>query len=242
MQGPHHVRNHNSTLSTKPTTNVCTRANQWEKGRAKGCDCLPEVTTRATLVDAGFHQAVLDALQDIRNTPREPRVECPGELTNVPSKFFLENTSKDFCQTVMSDLKARRELTPYDINGNRKPILQAALATQEQMGHALTGRSPPENIKSYGDYTIFLSYAPLDGKCLVDAKDLCRNAWDRLVRSNCKYMSSAFDFIRPRSLSKTLKTHQLMCDFQAVQTKDRREIACSSMLPSMLAVASSHGR
>ncbi|KAF6826656.1 hypothetical protein CMUS01_09342 [Colletotrichum musicola] len=144
-----------------------------------------EVTTLVTIVDDYFHQVVLAALQDIREKSRKTTIKCPGDLTNVPSKFFLEQTSKAFCQTVMGNLKVRRRPTAYDIYGNKMTIFHAAVTEEEQARRILMGRKPPENIQSYEDYNLFLSYTPLDGKCSVDEKTLCRNSWEKLVKSIC---------------------------------------------------------
>ncbi|KAI8289747.1 hypothetical protein K4K60_007994 [Colletotrichum sp. SAR11_57] len=160
------------------------------EGKTKGCRCFPSIVTQVTISDIVFDQAVLDALKNIKEEPQQPpqpeiSIECPGELTNVPSKFFLDSTSKTFCERVMNDIGAPQGPTPYDISGNEIPRLKAALATQQQTKRGFVRRTPPENIDNYQDYTIFLSFLPLDDECQVDDQDVCRSAWERLVKSNC---------------------------------------------------------
>ncbi|KAF4828739.1 hypothetical protein CGCTS75_v007235 [Colletotrichum tropicale] len=160
------------------------------EGKTKGCSCFPSIVTQVTISDIVFDQAVLDALKNIKEEPQQPpqpeiSIECPGELTNVPSKFFLDSTSKTFCERVMNDIGAPQGPTPYDISGNEIPRLKAALATQQQTKRGFVRRTPPENIDNYQDYTIFLSFLPLDDECQVDDEDVCRSAWDKLVKSNC---------------------------------------------------------
>ncbi|KAK2763394.1 hypothetical protein CKAH01_04988 [Colletotrichum kahawae] len=160
------------------------------EGKTAGCSCFPSVVTHVTISDISFNQAVLLALDNIEEEPQQPpqpqiTIECPGELTNVPSNFFLDNTSKVFCEAVMRDTSVPQGPTPYDINGNEKPRLKAALVAQQHVRSGLMRRTPPEKIENYQDYTIFLSFLPLDDECQVDDKDVCRNAWDKLVKSNC---------------------------------------------------------
>lgn len=91
----------------------------------------------------------------------------------------------------MNDIGAPQGPTPYDISGNEIPRLKAALATQQQTKRGFVRRTPPENIDNYQDYTIFLSFLPLDDECHVDDEDVCRSAWDKLVKSNCEHSQSS---------------------------------------------------
>ena len=152
------------------------------QGKHKGCQCNPE---DKVIVDSDDSKAqkVIDAAIAAIKKPKpkpEPKVECPGDPSAVPSKFFLDQTSKDFCKTVMEDLKQSRGsgLSVYDIKGNKIPNLR-------RRGGSVIERSPPENIDNYGNYRISLGYDPKDGECLVDKEDLCRNAYKTLVQSNC---------------------------------------------------------
>ncbi|RYP49893.1 hypothetical protein DL769_011025 [Monosporascus sp. CRB-8-3] len=158
------------------------------EGRTKGCTCDPKVEDRISVFDPNFHQAVLDAMEEIAEEPEEPKeptIECPGGISNVPSEFFLDKTSKGFCEEVMKDLGAELLPTAYDIDGNKIPILKLANQKAAEAKRALLKRSPPENSDNYLDYQFFLSYSPEDGECLVPEEDLCRNAWEPLVKSNC---------------------------------------------------------
>ena len=125
-------------------------------------------------------------MEAIGSEPKKPKIECPLPISNAPSEFFLDKTSKSFCEEVMKDLGRERLPVPYDINGNKRRLLKALMATEQQSKQPLRGRAPPEVPDTYLDYTFFLSYEPGDGECLVEKSNLCRNAWDPLVKSNCK--------------------------------------------------------
>lgn len=150
-----------------------------KQGETKGCMCNPEYVEIIETYDAEF-QKVIDeapaAIDEERNKPQpkpEPKIECPGDLTNVPSEFFLDQTSKGFCEKVMEDLETSSGPDHYDIKGQKIPTLRR--------------RSPPESIDNYMDYRVSLHYDNQDGECLVGEEDLCRNAYEALVQSPCMY-------------------------------------------------------
>jgi hypothetical protein len=120
--------------------------------------------------------------------PKDPKTDCPGAITNVPSQFFVDETSKHFCELVMKDLNTN--VPPagvaYDIHGNNIPILKSKLAAAPEAKRELQERSPPEKADNYLDYKFFLGYEHEDGECLVPKDDLCKNAWTKLVQSPCK--------------------------------------------------------
>ena len=60
-------------------------------------------------------------------------------------------------------------------------------------------RAPPENIDNYADYRFHLGYEKQDGDCLVDKEDLCRNAYQELVNSNCKSLQEGLTLLLPFS-------------------------------------------
>jgi hypothetical protein len=168
-----------------------------KQGQAKGCNCDPKVEERTTVLDVNFDQAVLDAIGGNSDVPTGPikteiKAECPGGLSNVPSKFFVEETSKNFCEEVMKDLNTNVSPagTAYDIKGSKTPLAQSKLAVVAEAPavrrHVLQERSPPEKADNYLDYKIFLGYEHQDGECLVPKDNLCKNAWTKLVQSNCK--------------------------------------------------------
>ncbi|RYP81621.1 hypothetical protein DL770_005829 [Monosporascus sp. CRB-9-2] len=155
------------------------------KSQTKGCTCDPKVEDRISFFDPNLHQAVLNAMEEIEEAPKESAIGCPGGISNVPREFFLYKTSKGFCEDVMKDLGAELPPTAYDINGNKTPILNLANQKGDGAKRALLKRSPPENSDNYLDYKFFLSYSPEDGECLVPHEGLCRNAYDPPVKSNC---------------------------------------------------------
>lgn len=118
---------------------------------------------------------------DKSNKPK-PKTECPGDASDVPSKWFLNQTSVDFCKVVMGDLKKPRPSRVYDVRGNSLPRLKS----RSHGGTMVDKRTPPENIERYKDYRVTLMYEPLEGDCMVDKENLCKNAYEKLVESNCK--------------------------------------------------------
>lgn len=151
------------------------------KGDTKDCACNPGYDEAATTDEPNVGLAIAEALGAIEeSTPKEPVIECPGGLSNAPSEFFIKQTSKSFCEDVMGNLDSSHGPTAYSIKGDKIPILKNKLLQ-------VTKRSPPENIDNYGDYRFFLSYEKKDGECLVDKEDLCRNAYENLVHSNCEF-------------------------------------------------------
>ncbi|SPO03138.1 uncharacterized protein DNG_05820 [Cephalotrichum gorgonifer] len=148
------------------------------EGDSKGCLCNPEYEEVVTTFDVNIQRIfdeALEAIGDGSSGPTKPTIECSDEATDVPSEFFLDKTSKEFCQYAMENLDDRYGPIAYDIEGNAIPIKNKALA----------GRSPPEKTDYYLKYNIFLGYEGKDGDCLVPKEDLCRNAYEALVRSNC---------------------------------------------------------
>ncbi|SPO07056.1 uncharacterized protein DNG_09750 [Cephalotrichum gorgonifer] len=154
------------------------------EGDFKDCKCDPQYVDVITTYQIDIQQILEAASKSIDENPGapppppEPRTECTNDISNAPSQFFLDQTSKDFCSEVMGNLDSSHGPTAYDIKGNKIPILRRRRLAVEK-------RAPPENIDNYGDYRFFLGYEKLDGECLVDAKDLCRNAYAALVGSNC---------------------------------------------------------
>lgn len=149
-----------------------------KQGDSKGCTCYPEYEEVLTTQHEDTQMIINDALAAIGEGDIGPVTSCPGDITNVPSEFFLDKTSKAFCDEVMGDLGSTHGPKAYDIQGNKIPLL--------------TKRSPPENIDNYQDYQFFLEYEKQDGDCLVEKEDLCRSAYQELVRSNCKFCTADF--------------------------------------------------
>ncbi|KAF4928677.1 hypothetical protein CGCVW01_v001793 [Colletotrichum viniferum] len=167
-----------STRSTSTSSSSCPTGtpinhshHATEIGKTKGCSCFPSIVTQVTISDIVFDQAVLDALKNIKKSPSSLR--SPRSALNV------------LASSLMFPASAPQGPTSYDISGNEIPRLKAALATQQQTKRGFVRRTPPENIDNYQDYTIFLSFLPLDDECHVDDEDVCRSAWDKLVKSNC---------------------------------------------------------
>ncbi|TEA14156.1 hypothetical protein C8034_v003723 [Colletotrichum sidae] len=137
------------------------------EGESKGCICDPEVTDAATIYDVNFNQAVLNAVEHLSKDPEQPITDCPGGISNVPSKFIVEKTSRNFCNEVMKDLS--KELadagTAYDINGNKVTRLKMSKAMEQtvQSKRSLSTRTPPERSDSYRDYRFYFSYMPKGG-------------------------------------------------------------------------------
>ncbi|KAJ0297604.1 hypothetical protein Brms1b_013568, partial [Colletotrichum noveboracense] len=163
------------------------------EGDSKGCTCDPKVEDVITIYEVNYHQAILEAFDDLSKSPeqstKKPRIECPGGLSDVPSEFFVSKTSSSFCEEVMKDLtkEVTDAATAYDINGDRIPILKLAKVEGEagQSKRSLFARSPPENSDNYLDYKFYMSYKPGNRHCVVPKEDLCRNAYTELVKSNC---------------------------------------------------------
>ncbi|KAJ0382385.1 hypothetical protein COL922a_012681 [Colletotrichum nupharicola] len=163
------------------------------EGDSKGCTCDPKVEDVITIYEVNYHQAILEAFDDLSKSPEQPtekpRIECPGGLSDVPSEFFVSKTSSSFCEEVMKDLtkEVTDAGTAYDINGDRIPILKLAKVEGEagQSKRSLFARSPPENSDNYLDYKFYMSYKPGNRHCVVPKEDLCRNAHTELVKSNC---------------------------------------------------------
>ncbi|KAL3297157.1 hypothetical protein RB213_006050 [Colletotrichum asianum] len=163
------------------------------EGNSKGCTCDPKVEDVITIYEVNYHQAILEAFDDLSKSPEQPtekpRIECPGGLSDVPSEFFVDKTSSSFCEEVMKDLakEVTDAATAYDINGDRIPILKLAKVEEEaaQSKRSLVARSPPENSDNYLDYKFYMSYKPGNRDCVVPKEDLCRNAYTELVKSNC---------------------------------------------------------
>ncbi|KAK2024426.1 hypothetical protein LX32DRAFT_705555 [Colletotrichum zoysiae] len=159
-------------------------------GNSKGCTCDHEVRDATTIFDVNFNQAILGAIEDLSKTRQQPKVDCPGKTSYVPSEFFVSKTSTNFCGEVMKNLT--QEVTDngvaYDIDGNQVPILKLAQVMGElgASKRSLFGRAPPEKSNSYRDYKFYMSYIPMYRECLVPKEDLCKNAYERLVRSPCK--------------------------------------------------------
>ncbi|KAH0439391.1 hypothetical protein CcaCcLH18_02868 [Colletotrichum camelliae] len=164
---------------------VCSEA----KGNTKGCTCDPKVEDAITIFEVNYYQAILEAFDDLSKSPEQPRIECPGGPSDVPSEFFVNKTSSSFCEEVMKDLgkEVTDAATAYDINGNRIPILKLAKVAGEagESKRSLFARSPPESSDNYLDYRFYMSYKPGSRDCVVPKEDLCRNAYTELVKSNC---------------------------------------------------------
>ncbi|KAF2220086.1 hypothetical protein BDZ85DRAFT_204310, partial [Elsinoe ampelina] len=154
------------------------------EGSNRGCQCLPETEDRITLSDSVFKQAVLAALDSIDAAPKESILDCPPNISKVPSKFFLEQTSIKFCAQVMGSLDSAWGPRAYDILGDEIPLLKKVMASQVS-GRSLFRRTPPEKAESFLDYRFHLAYEPKEGECSVPRDDLCKNAWDKLVKSKC---------------------------------------------------------
>ncbi|KAH8693476.1 hypothetical protein GQ44DRAFT_744569 [Phaeosphaeriaceae sp. PMI808] len=154
------------------------------EGSNKGCLCSPQVENRITYTDSKFAQAVLEAIKDLEQKPREPETQCPGDISPVSSKFVVDKTTKSFCEGVMKDLKTDVTSVAYDIDGNKIPLLKMVKVANEARSD-LYKRSPPEKSDYYNDYKFFLSYKHDDGKCLLPKEDLCKNAFEKLVGTQC---------------------------------------------------------
>lgn len=146
--------------------------------------CDPSYEEVRSREPAEFQIIIEEALEAIGKNLREPRVSCPREITDVPSKFFLDQTSKGFCERVMQNLGERHGPTAYDIQGNELP-------------HRKSKRTPPENIESFESYTFFLEYEPKDGDCMVDNENLCSNAYQVLIQDSCKLLEAPPPPFRP---------------------------------------------
>ncbi|KAK1999299.1 hypothetical protein LX36DRAFT_632705 [Colletotrichum falcatum] len=159
------------------------------EGESKGCICDPKVVDVVTIFDVNFNQAILEAMDDLSRSPEQPRTECPGGPSNVPSEFFVDKTSSTFCEEVMKDLS--KEVTDagtaYDINGNKIPRLRMSKVTGglRESKRSLSARAPPENSDSYLDYKFYMSYTPKDRECVLPKEGLCSNAYEALVKSPC---------------------------------------------------------
>lgn len=118
-------------------------------------------------------KAIWDIFDKLGKAPAEPKTSCKQPLSNAPSKWF-DQITKTFCPVAM-DQKNGYGPTAYDIYGHKIPILKK--------------RTPPESQSSYKDYKFFLQWAPKKGKeeCLLPKDKLCTEAFDRLVKSNCKW-------------------------------------------------------
>ncbi|KAK2043256.1 hypothetical protein LZ31DRAFT_595781 [Colletotrichum somersetense] len=158
-------------------------------GDSKGYTCNPEVRDATTIFDVNFHQAILGAVEDLSKTQQQPRFDCPGKPSYIPNEFFVSKTSTKFCGEVMKNLT--QEVTDagaaYDIDGNQVPILKLAQVVGDlgASKRSLFGRASPEKSDSYRDYKFYMSYTPMHRECLVPKEDLCKNAYERLVRSPC---------------------------------------------------------
>ncbi|KAM0332536.1 hypothetical protein ACHAQA_002819 [Verticillium albo-atrum] len=175
------------TTTTTTTTSSCPVATDGP-GDGKDCECRTDTKESVTYVDVEIEQAVIAVTNALKDKPQVPRIECPNDISNVPSKYFVEKTSPGFCGDVMSDLASERLPTAYDIYGNKIPLLKAVVAavdSNDLTRRYLGKRSPPTNPDNYLDYRFFLSYTPGSGDCLVPKEDLCKNAFEELVKSNC---------------------------------------------------------
>ena len=180
-----------------------------KQGKDEGCVCNPEYKAVIGHYEGGAQKVIDEALEAIDENPDpppeddeddsepppeddegkpdpppgpKPKTECPGDPTDLPSEFFLDQTSTDFCKKVMEDVGKPRENYSYDVKGKRLEDKKRRRSTTW-----VTKRSPPVKTDSYMDFRINLSYKPQDGDCLVDEKDLCKNAYRKLVESNCKF-------------------------------------------------------
>ncbi|RNJ53241.1 hypothetical protein D7B24_002088 [Verticillium nonalfalfae] len=167
-----------------------TDINYWacSEGDGKGCKCRTDAKEIASYADGEFMQQILDVSGVLKDKPLQPTIECPNDLTNVPSKYLVDKTSVEFCKDVMGDLGNERLPVAYDIHGNKIPILRAAVAaaaSTDLTARWLGRRAPPTNPDNYLDYRFFLSYTPGGDDCLVPKEDLCKNAYEALVKSNC---------------------------------------------------------
>lgn len=181
-------------MTRRSSAHTATPTYHWgQQGDSKGCICNPGYEEVISTQNADFQQVIEEALAAIDEEPPEAITECPGDFSPVPSEFFLDHTSKGFCEEVMKDLEKSRPpvAMPYTIYGANIPHLRLR-------GTDMIKRTPPENIDNYADYLFFLGYEHQDGECLVDKEDLCRNAYEKLVRSNCKcaQLTSLFSFRR----------------------------------------------
>lgn len=151
--------------------------------------CSPDTLEIPSYVDIEFEKILQEVTRHLIDDRREPDINCPGSLSVVPSKFFIKQTSAAFCRDVMKDLDREYFPTPYDLEGNKISPKLAALNAVDMRAttHTLRKRTPPEDPKSYKDYKVFLSYKPGNLNCRVPQQDLCRNAYEELVKSSCTY-------------------------------------------------------
>ncbi|KAF4555938.1 Hypothetical protein D9617_2g059030 [Elsinoe fawcettii] len=154
------------------------------EGMTKDCPCQPMTESRISSVDSTFMQAVLAAFKAIETAPKEATIDCPLSISKVPSKFFVGQTSAKFCAQVMDNLASAVGPTSYDILGDEIPLLRETKAAKFTV-RSLAKRTPPEKTDSFMDYRFGMEYQPKDGECLVPKEDLCKKAFDKLVKSNC---------------------------------------------------------
>lgn len=139
------------------------------KGKDKDCKCNPKVNDISESFNFQDVKTIWETLDKLDKAEEEPRIECEPPLSDAPSQWFGDIT-KNFCPDAM---KMEHGYGPvaYDVDGNKIPLLKA--------------RSPPEHKSNYKDYKFFVEYKPKDEKCLMDKKDICEKAYERLVKSNC---------------------------------------------------------
>ncbi|KAL9110258.1 MAG: hypothetical protein Q9227_005165, partial [Pyrenula ochraceoflavens] len=174
-----------TTQGAKPTGEV-----HWKcsKGKSQDCECNPKAVDHTSNYDVIFDQVILKALDDLDKKLEDPVIDCPPPFGEVPSQWFVDDTAKNFCNSVMSNRESHAGPTGYDIDGNKIPLLkEAKLASDGKLRKrtTLTKRTPPLTKDDYKDFKFFLEYEPEDGECLVPDDDLCRNAYRTLVQSNC---------------------------------------------------------
>ncbi|KAL9615937.1 MAG: hypothetical protein Q9160_009137 [Pyrenula sp. 1 TL-2023] len=147
----------------KPTDEV-----HWKcsKRKSKDCECNPKIVDHTSRYDAIFDQVILKALDELGKKPEDPVIDCPPPFGKVPSKWFVDDTAKNFCNDVMGNRKSRAGPTGYDIDGNKIPIRkQAKLPSDGRLRKrtTLTKRTPPVSKDDYKDFKFFLGYEPKDG-------------------------------------------------------------------------------
>jgi hypothetical protein len=168
-----------------------------------------------TSYNAALDQAILAAVAELKGSPTEPQISCPGPLEdNVPSEKFVGTTAKNFCNDVMGDLSRSIGPTGYDIYGNKIPVLKALAASD----NALLKRKPPVSLDAYKDFRFFLQYEFQQGDCSVAKEDLCTNAYRKLVQSECKFSTHS---LRHVAALYAMKDNKWQYSFRLITTCTR---------------------
>lgn len=146
----------------------------------------------------GMSEAVLAELED---TPEKPTAECDGALSGASSEWFGKISDR-FCKEIDNFAPFGSQDMVYVTEGMDKvyhmdpelwhpPKNSLKIPAAAALPSSLGKRSPPEGEETYKNYKFFMFWYPVDGfenaTCLLPKESLCKDAYETLVHSNCKF-------------------------------------------------------